>query len=77
MAQHTAFDRQLYSAEAIENTVGAYDHLAKITVEVEGQDIVVRFEDEDPQHAEVLVDSFCNHVLYETIARERKGSGLF
>ena len=72
MAERVSFDRSLYLPEAVEAAVAAYSEHARIEVTAE-QDAVVAvvaaLGELDPA---LVIHSFCNHVLHETIARRHK-----
>ena len=68
-----SFHRSLYRPDAIQAAVGAYEGYAE-TIEIDDApeaDITVTLKGFDPGYAEVLGDAFANHVLFETIVRER------
>ena len=49
----------------------AYAGLLSVTLaDAEGA-TTARFDELDPDEGEMLVDAFCNHVLYESIQRNR------
>jgi hypothetical protein len=65
------FSRSLYRVDAVEAAAAAYGECARVVVTVAGSEIVVAFEDVDPELGEDLFDAFANHALFETIVRER------
>ncbi len=65
------FSRSLYRLDAVEAAAGVYAGVAEVAVTVAGSDIVATFGAPDPQLGEDLFDAFANHVLYETVVRER------
>jgi len=79
MPEKITFSTDLYDVSAINAIAEAYGHLAKIDVEQKDDSVIVTFTDENPDHVDVLYDSFSNHALYETIVRKRQevGGGMF
>jgi hypothetical protein len=72
MAERIAFDRSLYSPEAVEAAAEAYGELAKIEVTSSDGALVAVLDGIDVEDARTVVHAFCNHVLHETIARRRQ-----
>lgn len=72
MAEAIHFARSLYSPEAVEAAIEAWQGVAQFDVEQLDQAIAVRMEpnEGDPEEAK---DTFSNHVLFETIVRSRPG----
>lgn len=58
------FARSLYARDAVDRAAAAYAGLMNTKVVEEGDDLVVRVDEETT--SEVL-DSFANHVLFETV----------
>ena len=77
MADQTlTFSRSLYRIDGIEAAAAAYAELARITVTPGESEIVVDFAEPHPElPAEQLVDSFCNHALFETVRLHRADVG--
>jgi len=74
MAEQVTFDRSLYLPEAVDAAAAAYAEHAKIEVTPAGDSVVVALSvigEHDPQ---TVTNAFCNHVLYETIARMRQAA---
>ena len=71
MNERIEFPRSIYSLQAVEAAVEAYSKLASFEVSVLDDDIEVKVSKPAPKVADVLVDEFCNHVLYETVVRSR------
>ena len=65
------FDRSLYLPEAVAAAVAAYAGYATIEVTQEGDASVVALPEVAGYDADTLTNSFCNHVLHETIVRLR------
>ena len=74
MAEKIKFSRSLYMLDAVQSAVDAYSQLASFSVDGQANEIVVEVENINPKFASVLLDSFCNHVLFETIVRHRKNN---
>ena len=74
MAERVAFDCSLYSTEAVEAAAEAYGELAKIEVTPSAEAVVVTLDDIADEDAQMIVHAFCNHALYETIARRRQSA---
>ena len=70
------FSRSIYSVEAIKKGIDDYQDLAKFSLEERTNEAVVTIEDIHPSFGEILIDSFCNHVLNETIINRRNQEGL-
>ncbi len=75
MAERVLFARSLYALEAVEAAAKAFEHLAKLSVKVEGNDIELSVSDPDPDVADVLTDELCNHALAGTVIRTRGSDG--
>jgi hypothetical protein len=74
MLEPITFDRSLYLPEAVEAAAAAYAEHASIEL-TPGADAVVATIREVHEHDPQLVaHAFCNHVLYETIARQRQAA---
>ncbi len=71
MAERIVFARSLYAPEAVAAAAQAYAELCTIELSVGTDAIEVTLSDPDESLADVLVDEFCNHVLYETILGKR------
>ena len=69
------FSLSLYREDAVHAAAQAYAGLASFEIEVVDSSIAVRLSGIRPGHEEELVGSFCNHVLFETILRERADRG--
>ena len=63
-----SFHRSLYAPEAVEAAAKADAALATITLEVHDHEVLARIENVDARVPDV-VDAFCNHALFESIAR--------
>jgi hypothetical protein len=72
MAERVAFDRSLYSPEAVEAAAQAYGELAKIDVTPSADAVVAVIDQVADEDVRMVVHGFCNHVLHETIARRRQ-----
>ena len=73
MAEKIRFSTSLYRRDAIDAAVNAYQQLASFSVGSEnGGEVIVVIDKIHPNFASMLIDSFCNHVLFETIVRYRQ-----
>ena len=73
MAEKITFSTSLYRRDAIDAAVDAYQELASFSVGSENEgEVVVEIDKINPNFVAMLVDSFCNHVLFETIVRYRQ-----
>ena len=71
MAESVTFDHSIYSPDSISAAVEAYAELLTVTLADADGATTANFNDLDPEDGEMLVDAFCNHVLYESIQRNR------
>ena len=71
MAESVTFDHSIYSPDSISAAVEAYAGLLSVTLADDEGATTARFDELDPDEGEMLVDAFCNHVLYESIQRNR------
>jgi hypothetical protein len=69
MAKRITFDRSLYLPEAVDAAVAAYAEHAEIEVTPTADGMVAVISGVVGNDPEVVANAFCNHVLYETIAR--------
>lgn len=72
MAERVAFDRSLYSPEAVQAAAEAYGEFAKINLDPSADAVVAVIDEVGDQDVRTVVHAFCNHVLHETIARRRQ-----
>ena len=70
-----SFSLSIYKKEAIEEAMHAYASYARFSVQEESYALLVEIEPLYEQHAIQIIDSFCNHVLFETIVIHRKEQG--
>jgi hypothetical protein len=75
MPETLIFDEYLYDLDAVNTAAEAYGHLADLKIAREDEVITVTMDNIPEEHADVLADSFCNHVLHETIVRVRSEAG--
>ncbi|RME23240.1 MAG: hypothetical protein D6798_13935 [Deltaproteobacteria bacterium] len=59
--------KSLYDAAVVHQVARLYEGVATIAVDEDPHAVTVRFDDVDPDVADVLVDHFGNHVLVETV----------
>src|SRR5262249_18267635 len=69
-----AFDRSLYILEAVEAGVAAYADHAQIVLTPSADAIVADISEREGGDVEDIAKAFCNHVLFETIARLRQAA---
>jgi hypothetical protein len=74
MAERLLFSRSLYSPEAVDESVRAFSHLAKLAVVVHDDAVELTMDEPDPELSDVLLDEIANHVLAGSIARGRKSA---
>lgn len=67
MTAEVLLHRSLYEPQAIDEVAALYGGVARLTVEPLDHELRVRFDEVDPDVADVLVDHFCNHVLARTV----------
>jgi len=71
MADPVTFDHSLYSPSSVESAASAYSDYLNISLSVDEGKTTASFTDLDEEHGLMLVDAFCNHVLFETIQTRR------
>jgi len=59
--------KSLYDVAAVHAVAALYGGVATVAVDEDDHAMTVRFDDVDPDVADVLVDHFGNHVLVETV----------
>jgi len=74
MASRISFDRSLYLPEAVEAGVAAYAEHAHIAVTPDGDTVVAEISGVADGDIDDVANAFCNHVLFETIARMRQAA---
>jgi hypothetical protein len=67
-----AFDSSLYLREAVEAAATAYAEHAHIDLAEAANGVVARLSGIADDDRRTVVHAFCNHALYETIARRRQ-----
>lgn len=72
MAEEIAFDRSLYLPEAVAAAAAAYGAHARIELADTQKAVIARISDVAGHDPAIVVHSFCNHVLHETITRRRQ-----
>ena len=76
MAKKTlSFSLSIYKKDAIEEAMRAYGSHARFSVEEQQHALIIEIIPLFPAHAEQIIDSFCNHALFETIVQHRKEQG--
>ena len=74
MDKRITFDRSLYLPEAVEAAAVAYADHATIEVTPSTDATVVVISAVAGSDPDLVANAFCNHVLYETIARLRQAT---
>ncbi len=74
MGRQIAFEGSLYLPEAVEAAAIAYADHARITVTPGNDTVVVEISGLGEADAADVANAFCNHVLFETIARTRQAA---
>lgn len=64
------FSRSLYSEEGVRAATQAWAEVARFSVSVTGDEIIVTVNATSGD-LEALRDEFCNHALFETISRRQ------
>lgn len=72
MARRVVFDAGLYLHEAVEAAAVAYREHVTVDVDRRGDGIVATLA--GPKLDDEVVDGFCNHALFETVARRRQAA---
>ena len=67
-----SFDRSLYLPEAVEAAAAAYAEHAKIELTPTADAVEATVSSFAGNDEDLVANAFCNHVLYETIARKRQ-----
>lgn len=75
MDKTICFSESLYRREAVEKSIETYKETADFSLSIGEEGFVVSVEKIHPELEGELVDSFCNHVLNETIILSRKENG--
>jgi len=74
MAERITFDRSLYLAEAVEAAAAAYADYAHIELTPTAEVVVAEISGVDERDPRAVANAFANHVLHETIARQRRSA---
>jgi hypothetical protein len=74
MNKRVVFDGSLYLPEAVEAAAEAYAQHATIVVKPAADGVVAVISGTEENDLNTVVNSFCNHVLYETIVRLRQSA---
>jgi hypothetical protein len=72
MGERITFDTSLYLPEAVEAAVAAYAGHAQIELTPSPAGIVATISGVVGNDPRIVANAFCNHALYETIARRRQ-----
>jgi len=60
------FDKNIYNKKGLENTIQAYQDLAKIEFLETDIFFIITMNDIDEEVKDVIRDEFCNYSLFET-----------
>lgn len=71
MAEPITFDHSIYSPGSISAAADAYAELLTVSLSADEGQTTAHFEGADVEDGQMLVDAFCNHVLFDTIQRYR------
>lgn len=61
------FDKNIYNKKGLENTIQAYKELAEIEFSETDNVFIVKINNIDEEVKDVIVDEFCNYLLFETV----------
>ena len=74
-ATEISFSKSIYEHSAILSAIQAYEAYAKFDYTEHEYDVKLTIEPKQKQHAQLIIDSFCNHVLFESINVHRNEKG--
>jgi len=72
VATRVVFDRSLYAPEAVHAAVVAYSEFARFDVSETPDSLEAVVSEPRENDLDLIVHSFCNYALQETIARSRQ-----
>lgn len=72
MAERVAFERSLYSPASVERAAATFADYAKIALQQGEGEIVAEIEAAEGYDSALVVNTFANHVLHDTIAQRRQ-----
>ena len=75
MSKEIPFSLSIYRLAAIVSAMQLYAGHAEFSYTESEHDICVRIQPKNEAHAQLIIDSFCNHVLFETIVAYRAEKG--
>lgn len=61
------FNKNIYNKKGLENTIQAYQELAKIEFSEVDSFFIITMDNIDEGVKDVIVDEFCNYLLFETV----------
>ena len=76
MVDDIVFDASLYLPDAVAAAAAAYAGHARIELTQTAAAVVAKFADVAGDDPRTVANAFCNHALYETIARKRQAALL-
>jgi hypothetical protein len=75
MMDEVCFSMSLYNIDAIKKGIEAYQELASFSIDERANEAIVKINNIHSSLTSVLVDSFCNHVLNDSIILNRNKDG--
>ena len=70
-----SFSKSIYYFSAIKAAMEAYEAYASFEYVEHEYDVQLSIVPKQPQHAQLIMDAFCNHVLFESIVAHRNEKG--
>ena len=70
-----SFSKSVYYFSAILAAIQAYDAYASFEYVEHEHEVQLSVVPKQLQHAQLIIDSFCNHVLFESIVAHRNEKG--
>ena len=75
MSKDLTFSLSIYKLPAIVSAMQLYAGHAEFSYTESENDICVKVSPKNETHAQFVIDSFCNHVLFESIVMYRSEQG--
>ena len=75
MSKEVTFSLSIYRLPAIVSAMQLYAGHADFSYTESENDICVQVSPKNESHAQLIIDSFCNHVLFESIVAYRSEQG--
>ena len=70
-----SFSKSIYHFSAIMAAIQVYDAYAHFEYIDREHEVQLTIAPKQEQHAQLIIDSFCNHVLFESIVAHRQEKG--